>query len=416
MNQGKPPVTESPDILYYGQDITLPELLKVVERERLEALLQSIAGPQARVVTESGQCVLGPAQAVPGSARAVIRHEAETVGHVEAVSAEQAGMAAGVMEIIALLTARYYMAAAVQMEADKIAYQDMQERNAALTVSEQKYRELAASLEQRVQEQVKTIEGTHRRLYEAEKLASIGQLAAGVAHEINNPIGFIKSNLGTATAYIGKLTRLGELIRAGADPAALAACWQREQMDVVLEDFPVLLKESVDGAERVARIVSELKDFSDIDRAGQQAIDVGELVRSVCHVVAHGRGEQVVLDLALTPVPAVFGDPGHLRQALMNVVLNAFQAMPGHGTLRAATRLEADAVWILISDDGAGMSDVVLARVFEPFFTTREVGRGTGLGLTVARDVVKAHGGDIDIESRPGAGTTVILKLPAHRE
>ena len=165
----------------------------------------------------------------------------------------------------------------------------------------------------------------------AEKLASIGQLAAGVAHEINNPIGFIKSNLATASGYVGRISGFGEQIRGGADSATLAGAWRQLQMDFVIEDFPALLKESIDGAERVARIVSDLKDFSGVDQTDQQLVDVNEMVRSVCAVVAHGRDGQTDLAFELEADSTVLGAPGHLRQALMNVVLNAFQAAAGRG-------------------------------------------------------------------------------------
>ncbi len=403
--------------LYFDQDITLSELLKVADRERLTRILGALLGPSWQLLDEGGQVLLGTADRLPVNAeRAPFRLELEPIGFLETAPTPHLDAAIAFMETLARAAARYLMAAAMQMESVQQDYAALQEKNAQLQASEERYRELAASLEVRVAEQVRTIEATERQLYQAEKLASVGQLAAGVAHEINNPLGFIRSNLNTAADYLRRITRFGALVRSGQDGKVLAAAWQHEQLDAVLEDFPALLEESVDGVGRVAKIVTALKDFSNVDRAEESTADINALIQNACQVAASEFGERVRLVTDFTPLPALRCHAGRLSQVFMNLLLNAVQAIPERGEVRIATACDGEAIIVTIADTGRGMTPEVQARIFEPFFTTRGVGQGTGLGLTVARDVVRAHGGRIEVESAPGAGTTFTLRLPLARQ
>lgn len=402
--------------LYFDQDITLGDLLKVVDLARLASVLEALLGADMRLLAADGRVVLGSATPPAGAGRAPFKLELEPVGYLESTRRDGLPAAVTLMEILAQTAARYIMAAAVQMESVKLDYAELLEKNAQLRASEERYRELAASLERRVAEQVQTIEATQRQLYQAEKLASVGQLAAGVAHEINNPLGFVRSNLNSAAGYVAQFGKLGALIRSGQGGALLAAAWRNEQMDQVLEDFPLLLQESVDGVVRVAKIVSALKDFSSIDQAEETTADVNRLLQNACEVAGSEFGSRVQLITEYRPLPALRCHAGRLSQVFMNLLLNAVQAIPESGEVRVATASDGRAVTVRITDTGKGIPEAQLARIFDPFFTTRAVGQGTGLGLTVARDVVQAHGGHIGVESRAGAGTTFTIVLPLTRE
>ncbi|MBZ0096317.1 MAG: histidine kinase, partial [Sulfuricella sp.] len=260
-------------------------------------------------------------------------------------------------------------------------------------------------------EQVKIIEATQRQLYQAEKLASIGQLAAGVAHEINNPIGFIRSNLGTAQQYVRDLSRLAALMKTG-DIAQLQSAWQEADMGFLLEDFTALLGESMEGADRVTKIVSDLKGFSNVDQAEEEVVDLNDNLRFACNVLAGQIKDKAELVLELGVLPKTLCLPGHLNQVFLNLLLNAAQAITDRGRIEVRSEVSGNEIRIRIHDNGCGIPEGSLGRIFDPFFTTRPVGSGTGLGLAVCHDIVQAHGGRIEVESEVGVGTTFTVYLP----
>lgn len=260
-------------------------------------------------------------------------------------------------------------------------------------------------------EQVETLKIAERQLYQAEKLASVGQLAAGVAHEINNPIGFIRSNLSTASSYVEDISKLSGPVADG-DAAKIAAAWKRVDMNFLLDDFRELLKESIAGADRVSRIVADLKAFSSIEHGQEERIDLNESIRTVCNVAGNRIQQKAELTLELGELPPLLCRPSHINDLLLALLLNAIQAVGEHGAIRIATALEGSQIRIDIADNGCGIPPEHLSRIYDPFFTTRDVGAGTGLGLTVCRDIVRAHGGSIDVASRVGEGTTFTVRLP----
>jgi signal transduction histidine kinase len=298
------------------------------------------------------------------------------------------------------------MASELHDEATFASYEQLKRDHAALEVSEARYKALSAELEKRVEEQVAILEERQRQLYEAEKLASVGQLAAGIAHEINNPIGFVRSNLETFSGYVGKFAALRErLDQAGA-------AWRELDLDFVVDDGRQLVAESLAGIDRVARIVKDLRGFSNIDRPDEEMVDVNDNLASACAVVSGQLPPGVTLSRELSPLPPLMCLPGHLNQVLLNVLQNAVQAVGEVGCIRVSSAFGEGRIRIVIADDGVGIAEEDLAHVFEPFFTTRAVGKGTGLGLTVARDIIGAHGGEIDVASKKGQGTTVTISLP----
>jgi signal transduction histidine kinase len=316
------------------------------------------------------------------------------------------------------------MATNLHLQAVRDDYEKLQRQHAALLESEARYRGLSKNLEQRVMEQVQTIDSTRRQLYQAEKMASVGQLAAGVAHEINNPIGFIVSNLGAARSYISQISAFMDTYRRGPGTVALDAAWKSNDLDYVLDDFQTLIKESSAGAARVAKIVKDLKDFSNVDRSDEEFIDINDCLRSVCNIAQSELSRTAEVGLKLSCLPLTRCYPAHLSQAFLNILLNAGQAVNSDGRVMISTTyLPADEhgadadesngeICICISDNGGGIHQSIIDRVFDPFFTSREVGQGTGLGLTVCRDIVHAHDGRINIDSRVGEGSVVTIYLP----
>lgn len=399
----------------FDREPELEELLAGPARARVEAALAGLLGGDYRVVDAGGKTVLGAGAtgAAPAAQRAPLRLQLETLGYLEAPCAppHRLAAAAALIEVLLLATARYRMASDLHLEAVHADFEALRQQHAALRESERRYRELAEELESRVQEQVKTIESAQRQLYQAEKMASVGQLAAGVAHEINNPIGFLRSNLNTASGYVRRLGVLAPLIES-RDMERLAAQWQRDDFTFVVEDFAALLEESISGADRVARIVADLKTFSSIDKAEQEVTDLNESLRTVCRVAAAEIGARAQVSLELQPLPPLRCNAGRLNQVFLNLLLNAAQAVAGEGMIRIQTAAGGNELRIAVSDNGRGIAEQDLARIFDPFYTTRPVGSGTGLGLPVARDIVRAHGGRIEVRSKPGAGTTVTVFLP----
>ncbi|MEK7862787.1 MAG: two-component sensor histidine kinase, partial [Chloroflexota bacterium] len=290
----------SVDRVAFDREPTLGALLGGATLDGLGRALAALLPGGFRLADAEGTALAGAgeiSQAVPGTP---ISLDFDVIGRLEG-SADRPEALAAAAQIVALLarqTRRYQMAADLHMEAVKEDYLALQEKHRKLEESEARYRSLSESLERRVAEQVKQIDAHRRQLYEAEKKASVGQLAAGMAHEINNPLGFICSNLAMAKRYLGTIAALAGPVGAG-DGAAAKDYWQREDLGFVLEDFATLLEESAGGADRVARIVADLKEFSNIDRAGRQLVDLNRQLRSVCNVAAPQveRSARLELDL-----------------------------------------------------------------------------------------------------------------------
>ena len=257
------------------------------------------------------------------------------------------------------------------------------------------------------------VEQTQNQLIQSEKMASIGQLAAGVAHEINNPIGFVNSNLGTLGRYVEDLLRVAD---AASDCPAGQAMAKEIDLPFVREDLAALIKESSDGLERVRKIVANLKDFSHVDQADWQHADLIAGLESTINVVWHELKYKTEIVRDLQPLPLVRCIPAQINQVFMNLLLNAAQAIPERGVITLtsgqATRPDGEQIWIEVADTGAGMSEEIQRRMFDPFYTTKPVGTGTGLGLSVSYDTVHKHGGSIEVKSSVGVGTRMRMWLP----
>ena len=312
----------------------------------------------------------------------------------------------------------------------------VEERTAELHASNRK---LTCEVEERVQAQrllseskqtlVKTLsklKHTQAQMIHSEKMASIGQLAAGVAHEINNPIGFIKSNLYTLKGYcqeINSLVLLYEKLESivnsdnGKDHAITGFLSEvrqyKEQIDYafVRDELEILLNESQEGVERVARIVRDLKDFSHANFGKIEYSDINRGIESTLNIVWNQLKYTATVNKDLGDIPAVKCDLEKLNQVILNLLINAGQAIDRKGTIGIRTRCNDNQVEIKISDDGCGIPTEIKPKIFDPFFTTKAVGKGTGLGLNLAYNIIKGHNGFIGVESEVGKGTTFTIRL-----
>ena len=256
------------------------------------------------------------------------------------------------------------------------------------------------------------VEEAQQQLLQSEKMAAIGQLAAGVAHEINNPVGFVNSNLGTLKTYVARLLNVINAYENG-DPALVSTARQSADLEFLLEDLPSLLAESQEGLSRVTKIVQDLKDFSHVDQIAHQPADLNAAMESTLNVVWNEIKYKAEVIRQLGEIPLVDCVPAQINQVFMNLLVNAAQAIPQQGTIILRSGIENEHVWFEVEDTGQGMGEEVRRRVFDPFFTTKPVGQGTGLGLSISYDiVVKKHGGRMDVSSTPGQGSCFRLWLP----
>jgi two-component system, NtrC family, sensor kinase len=306
--------------------------------------------------------------------------------------------------------------------------------------AEEDLRRLNENLEERVQERTRSLERMNREIVAGrrkleqayqdlkdkqmailhqDKMACIGQLAAGVAHDINNPIGFIASNLHEMADYLPRLRqylqRQEEALQAAGGQQSLAQLREyREQLqlDHILEDLEPLLGESLEGAERISKIVRNLSRFSRADEVEYELADIHECLDSTINITANELRYKATVRREYGDIPRIRCYPQQLNQVFMNLLINAAQAIEERGEVVVRTWSQPEAISIAITDSGCGIPAHLLKKIFEPFFTTKEVGKGTGLGLSITYDIIKKHGGDITVKSEQGVGTTFTIRLP----
>lgn len=291
-------------------------------------------------------------------------------------------------------------------------------------ISGRKQAELA--LEQNLVELQKInleLQEAQQHLLQSEKMASIGQLAAGVAHEINNPIGYINSNIGTLKQYVDNLLMLLHAYEQAeasiSDAAARSALLQIKQdieFQYLREDLQPLITESQEGVARVKRIVQDLKDFSHVDEAEWQYADLHKGIDSTLNIVSNELKYKADIIREYGALPKIECIISQLNQVFMNLLVNAAHAIEKHGTITIRTGMNGpDWAWVSISDTGKGIAKENLIKIFDPFFTTKPVGSGTGLGLSLSFGIVEKHGGHIDVETEEGKGTTFTVVIPVHQ-
>lgn len=257
------------------------------------------------------------------------------------------------------------------------------------------------------------------QLLQSEKMASIGQLAAGIAHEINNPIAFVRSNLHSLKNYVKDIVAVIDQLGGdrgsngtSREPSNPTANLKLGELTFLREDIPALLDESIDGAVRVERIVRDLKDFSHLDQVDWQRVDIHKGIDTTLNVAAHELKFKVDLIKHYGELPMVECLPFQINQVFLNLLINAAQSIEGRGTLTLRTGCSSEMIWVQFTDTGRGIDPAHLNRIFEPFFTTKPVGVGTGLGLSVSYSIIRNHGGRIEVDSALGRGSTFTVYLP----
>jgi signal transduction histidine kinase len=265
----------------------------------------------------------------------------------------------------------------------------------------------------------------------AQKLESVGRLAAGVAHEINTPVQFVSDNVQFVRTSMSDLStvihayrHLQHAVQAGGDAAAAARlaldAEKKADLDYILENVPLAVESSIDGLERIATIVRSMKEFAHPDQAQKTLADLNHAIRSTL-VIAHNEYKYIAdIETHYGELPLVQCHLGEINQVILNLLVNASHAIadaikdgPGRGTLTVSTRLDGDCVEIAIGDTGAGIPEEIRDRIFDPFFTTKEVGKGTGQGLALAHSaIVVKHGGSLRFDTQLGKGTTFYIRLP----
>ncbi len=352
-----------------------------------------------------------------------VRHEGEVfallvvpyTGNGEQTLAKAPALAA-LLESYFELKHKQRMIAEVHHSSLESNYRDLLKKNQELRESERRYRELAETLEIRVEERRKELEKTQQQLIQQEKMASIGQLAAGVAHEINNPTAFVRSNLQTLGTYIENLVgMINEYAAVEQDEKTRDQLDQRrEELDIeyIVSDVGLLLQQSAKGCERIAKIVNGLSRFSHVDKTDSESFDMNGLIESALELLHNEIKHKAELRKELHDMPRIWGLPNQLNQVFVNIIVNALQAMEEFGTLTIKSSFENDHACVHIEDNGPGIAGEKLSRIFDPFYTTKPVGKGTGLGLSISYEIVKNHGGDIRVESAPGRGTAFKVIIP----
>jgi signal transduction histidine kinase len=377
------------------------ELCDAGDRARMpSALVQALAG--GRVVTAFDPSELYPDPATHEAVRAALG----------GIDAEVAVPLQRADDLIGSLTAGRKQSGLFYTAGDAEFLRALAHQAAIALENSRTYEalvDLNTRLEERVQERTAQLEAANRELAEAytelktaevqlvqsEKMASLGRLVAGVAHEINNPVSFIAGN-------VAPLRRRLAQVALAAPPDA-----QR-----LLREAQEIADIRARGAERTAAIVKDLRTFSRLGEESRKSMDLHEGLEVSLRLLESRWRDRITIHRDFGSLPAVEGDPGQLNQVFMNLLANACDAIAERGNIWIATRAEGDAVTVAIRDDGVGMAPEVLARIFEPFYTTKDVGGGTGLGLAISHSVVQAHGGRIEVESAPGAGSTFRIVLP----
>ena len=303
---------------------------------------------------------------------------------------------------------------------------------------ERKARKLAESLlEERavelfltnreLEKTIETLKSSNLQLLQSEKMASVGQLAAGVAHEINNPVGFISSNLGTLRDYIEDIRQVIDAqklsIKTGIECtdakryveinakviADLNALLDKVDIDFLMVDMNDLLDESIDGVNRIRKIVADLLDFSRTNSADYKNTDINALLDKTLSMAWNELKYKTEVNRDFGELPAVYCNDGKIAQVFLNLLLNASHAIVERGSITITTRHIGDDVSIMIADSGIGIPKNIISNIFDPFFTTKSVSEGTGLGLHIVRSVVDAHKGTITVDSELGEGASFTI-------
>ena len=411
-----------------GQEHNLLDLLQSLEIRGLlhEALSAGVLQVLIKLEDGSAVCSEGAQNsAVAGrEIRLPLSLEGERVGHLLVRGREDdpaldaiAGILRSAISVVAHNNLKRMMTAEMHTSLVTRTYDELLAKNLELSASEARYRELARNLEVKVRERTDELGRALARLLQQEKLASVGQLAAGVAHEINNPIGFINSNLATLRKYVGRLMEMLDWYQQQTassdrltDSAALKA--RELKLETVKGDVWDLLDQSLAGAERVRKIVADLKGVSHVDEADGETFNLRLEVERTLSVMKAQLPADATVQCDLVDTPPLAGNGALFCQALVNMIQNAVQAVPSGLVLKLRSFCSPEKVTFSVADNGSGVPEELRSRIFDPFFTTRDVGAGTGMGLAIVYDIVKNCGGSISVGDAPGAGALFTMEFP----
>ncbi|MCV6590529.1 MAG: ATP-binding protein [Marinobacterium sp.] len=322
-----------------------------------------------------------------------------------------------VEQLASALTSKWNLARKARLSMRHLK-QMVQQRTATVARQNQQLEQQKQQLEQQLQ----TLKDTRLQLIQAEKLAAIGQLSAGMAHEINNPIGFIRSNLGSLNGYINQLTPLlHPLLQPPADPTGQAALLQQlasnaeeQQLEYLLEDMQDVVSECSEGVDRISNIVADLHSFSHVSSEGLSAINLNRVLEQAQRILAN-QLTGIEIRQQLAPLPEFVADGARVSSSIVNLLQNAIDALQqtAHPCITLHTQQQNGQLELQITDNGCGIEETLLPRIFDPFYTSKDVGHGTGLGLHSVQQLVTELGGSIRAHSQPGTGTTMTIQLPA---
>ena len=250
--------------------------------------------------------------------------------------------------------------------------------------------------QKKIDENVKIVQDVELQLVHMEKMASVGVLAAGIAHEINNPLGFLISNLESLKDYARSLAKIVPT--------------DNPKNKTILEDLSAISAESLEGALRIKKIVSDLRTFSKQSESAVNLVDINQILESTLSIVWNEIKFKIAVVKDYQAKTQILADSTQLSQVFLNLLINASQAIPEKGTVTLSTSEDATNMYVKVSDTGPGIAPEVLTKIFDPFFSTKKT--GTGLGLSVSYNIIKSHKGQIKAESAPGKGTTFTISLP----
>ncbi|MDJ1184582.1 sensor histidine kinase [Roseofilum casamattae] len=320
-----------------------------------------------------------------------------------------------IADLLFLLQARGRLTEELLEQQEKLEVA-LQEKAEIADLAEEKARDRAAEAERALAE----LQQTQTQLIQTEKMSSLGQMVAGIAHEINNPLSFIYGNLTYASEYLYNLLHLVELYQQHSvpEPPEIAQFAQTVDLEFMLNDFPELITSVEMGVKRIQNIVVSLRTFSRLDESDKKAVDLHEGIDSTLYILSHKLKYGIEVVKQYGNLPYICCYPAQLNQVFMNIIANAADALlesdRQNKQIIISTEIDRsrDRVYIRIGDNGNGIPEKVKAQIFDPFFTTKPTGKGTGLGLSICYQVIQKHQGSIEVQSRPGKGTTFAIAIP----